>query len=138
MFIRYNANPFGNDTSDCIVRSLALALDKSWYEVYDKLYEFGRQMGLMEVDNATWKTYLKSLGLKEEMVENTCPSCQTVIRFAEQHPNGVYILNTCEYQIANNSRIATGSHVVTVMDGNYLDTWDSGLDVPLSYFYVRN
>lgn len=137
-FIKFNANPMGNETTDCVVRALSVALNKSWYEIYDDICRFGRTMCDMPNSNVVWKAYLKSIGLKEERVENTCPNCQSVIRFSKEHPQGVYILSTCEYEVANGIRVATGSHVVCVMDGNYLDTGDSGLDVPLSFFYVRN
>lgn len=138
-YVKYNANPLGNnDSVDCTVRAISLALNVSWYSVYDDLAYFGRFMGDMPSANRVWKSYLKSMGFKEEQVENTCPACQTVLRFAQQHPQGVYVLSTCEYQVANGTRIATGSHVVTVIDGDYVDIFDSGLDVPLSYFCIRD
>lgn len=138
-YVRYNANPLGNiDSVDCTVRALSLALDRSWYSIYDDLTYFGRFMADMPSANRVWKSYLKSIGFKEEQVENTCPACQTIARFAEMHPRGVYIVSTCEYQVANGLRVPTSSHVVTIIDGNYVDIWDSGLDVPLSYFYVRD
>ena len=52
---------------------------------------------------------------------NMCPPCYTVKDFCKDHPVGTYIL-------------ATGSHVVTVVDGNYYDTWDSGTEVPIYYW----
>ena len=45
----------------------------------------------------------------------------TVSDFAEDHPKGTYIL-------------ALSGHVVCVKDGDYIDTWDSGNEIPLYYW----
>ena len=45
----------------------------------------------------------------------------TVREFAKDHPEGKYILGT-------------GTHAVAVIDGDYIDTWDSGDEVPIYYF----
>ncbi|MBR0092838.1 MAG: hypothetical protein IJP92_14190 [Lachnospiraceae bacterium] len=44
---------------------------------------------------------------------DTCPRCYTVERFCEEYPEGTYL-------------VATGTHVVAVVDGNYYDAWNSG------------
>lgn len=36
-YIHYNANPAQKKTNDCIIRSLSLAYDKTWIEVFDEL-----------------------------------------------------------------------------------------------------
>lgn len=75
----------------------------------------------MPSSNAVWGAYLKSLGFKRYIIPNECPDCYTVSDFAKEHSSGVYIL-------------ATGTHVVTVKDGDYYDTWDSGKEIPIYYF----
>jgi len=59
------------------------------------------------------------------MVPDRNSACYTVSDFAKAHPNGTYIL-------------AMPSHVVCVKDGNWYDTWDSGMEVPIYYFVRRD
>lgn len=137
MFIKLNLNPFGIDTGDCVIRALTLALNYNWFMMHDELSFLSRKMADMPSSNRVWKQYLENLGYKEQIAQNTCPDCLTVEKFARQHPKGRYILSTCEYTKAN-AIVVTGTHAVAVIDGNYYDTWDSGADVPLSFFYVGN
>ena len=48
-------------------------------------------------------------------------SLRGVIKRDMDNPEGKYLL-------------ATGTHVVTVIDGDYYDTWDSGDEIPIYYF----
>lgn len=136
MFIRLNLNPFGQDTGDCVIRAITLALNYNWFMVHDELSFLSRKMADMPSSNRVWKQYLKDKGYVEEMAQNTCPNCLTVEKFCKTHPRGRYILSTCEYSKANDGIMVTGTHVVAVIDGDYYDSWDSGNDVPLSYFYI--
>lgn len=136
MFIRVNLNPYSLDTGDCVIRALTLALNYNWFMVHDELCFLSRKMADMPSSNRVWKTYLINKGYKEEFAQNTCPDCLTVERFAKSHPKGRYILSTAEYAKARDNLIVTGTHVVAVIDGDWYDTWDSGGDVPLSYFHV--
>ena len=135
-YIRLNENPFGLNTGDCVIRALTTALNLNWFMVHDELSFLSRKMADMPSSNRVWKTYLKNIGFTEYMAEDTCPDCLTVEKFCKSHPKGRYILSTAEYTIANEGIYVTGSHVVAVIDGNYYDTWDSGGDVPLSFFIV--
>ncbi len=138
MWIHYNDNPFDLDVGDCVIRAISLALNYNWFMVHDELCFLSRKMADMPSSNRVWKQYLANKGCKEQMVQNTCPNCVTVERFARTHSKGRYVLSTCEYTKANENIVVTGTHAVAVIDGNYYDTWDSGGDVPLCYFYVGN
>ena len=59
------------------------------------------------------------------IIPNTCPDCYTIADFCNDHPYGTYIL-------------ATGTHVVAVIDGDYYDTWDSGNEIPIFYWQKEN
>lgn len=136
MYRQLNLNPFGNDTGDCVIRALTLALNYNWFMVHDELCFLSRKMADMPSSNRVWKTYLKEKGYREESLQNTCPNCLTVEEFCKLHPQGRYILSTAEYTKARDNLIVTGTHVVTIIDGDYYDSWDSGADVPLSFFYI--
>ena len=48
-FKYYNPNPEGHeDACDCVVRALCAATGLSWYEVYDKCCEIGKEHGVMD------------------------------------------------------------------------------------------
>ena len=136
-YIPYNDNPFGLDVGDCVIRAISTALNYNWFMVHDELSFLSRKMADMPSSNRVWKQYLYDKGYQEYQAHNTCPNCLTVEGFCRQHPKGRYILSTAEYTKARDNLIVTGTHVVAVIDGDYYDTWDSGADVPLSYFVVQ-
>lgn len=123
-FMLRNPNPKNARVGDCVIRAISIATNKSWEEVYSKLAAYGYMMSDMPSSNAVWGKYLKDLGYKREIVDDTCPEdCYTVYQFCADHPEGTYILGT-------------GSHVIAVIDGNHYDTWDSGNEVPIYYWRV--
>lgn len=124
MYIFYNTNPANKIVGDCVIRGLSILLQKRWDEVYDDLMYLGKQMCDMPSSNAVWSEYLYQHEYTRRIIPDTCPSCYTVRRFCDDHRNGAYLL-------------ATGSHVVAVIDGNYYDTWDSGDEIPVYYFKRR-
>ena len=90
MYVPTNPNPDGIHVGDCVVRAIAIALDKSWVWTYQLPTTYA-----------------------------------TVQDFCRENQNGTFIL-------------ATGSHVVTVIDGDYYDAWDSGREVPTSVWRRGN
>lgn len=118
MWKEHNLNPKGIRVGDCVIRAISTASGKSWDRVYAELAVHGFKMADMPSSNAVWASYLGSIGFKCSML----PTGYTVRRFAEEYDKGAYI-------------VCTGSHVVAVIDGDYLDTWDSGDEVPVYYFY---
>lgn len=136
MYIRLNENPYGLDNGDCVIRAITTALNYNWFMVHDELSFLSRKMADMPSSNRVWKTYLENLGYKEQLAQNTCPNCLTVDKFCRSHPKGRYILSTCEFTKARDDIYVTGTHVVAVIDGDWYDAWDSGMDVPLSFFYI--
>ena len=133
-FIRYNENPAKIEVGDCVIRAISTALNMDWYQVHDELCELSREMTDMPSSNRVWKEYLRQYGFREYVINNTCPDCLTVSKFCERHPQGVFILSTCDYSSALDKVVVVGTHVIATINGNYIDTWDSGNDVPLSFF----
>lgn len=116
-----NPNPKEKKVGDCTVRAISMALDKQWEDIYLELCLKGYLLSDMPSSNEVWGSYLIDKGWKRRYLQDTCPLCYTINDFCNDHNKGTYI-------------VATGSHIVCVKDGNYLDTWDSGDKVPLFYF----
>ena len=135
MFIRYNCNPLELEVGDCVIRAISTALNFNWFMVHDELSHLSRKMADMPSSNRVWKEYLRSLGLVESVVDTECPNCITVDKFARRNNEGTYIVSTCEFTKTNDI-VVTGTHLVAVKDGDYYDTWDSGADIPLTFFFV--
>lgn len=122
-FIYYNPNPSGRFVGDCVIRALTVAFDDSWENIYADLTMQGRFMYDMPNSNAVWGEYLRANGFRYGVLPDRCPSCYTIRDFCRDHPMGVYL-------------VASGTHVVAVVDGNYYDTADSGSE-PVVYYWRR-
>lgn len=125
MYVYLNLNPENKTVGDCTVRAISLAMDQDWTDTYADLTMVGRFLFDMPSSNSVWGEYLLLNGFRRHIIPNTCPACYSVRQFARDYPVGIFIL-------------ATGSHVVTVIDGNYYDTWDSGDEIPIYYWRKEN
>ena len=125
MWKKYNPNPVGRSVGDCSIRALTKALDISWEEAYARAAKTGYLMGDMPSSDSVWGAVLREAGYKRETVPNTCPACYTLAEFAEDHPDGVYV-------------VGTGGHVATVEHGDIFDSWDSSREPVIYYWYRGN
>ena len=121
MYKYFNNNPNGRIVGDCAVRAIAAAFNVSWDEAFDALAHNAKLMGDMPSSDSVWGALLRQMGYIRETIPNECPNCYTVEDFAKDHPHGVFVLKTDE-------------HVVTVVDGTILDSWDSSLEIPIYYW----
>ena len=119
MFKRMNPNPSGAFVEDCVVRAIAIATDRSWDDIYFHVCLQGYIMKNMPSVNKVWGNYLEMIGFTRYIIPDTCPNCYTIKEFCNDNPSGTFIL-------------ATGTHVVAVINGDYYDTWDSGDEMPTS------
>lgn len=119
----FNENPAGRrSVGDCTVRALSKALGQSWEETYVGLCLEGFKRGDLPNSDDVWGHYLKNHGFSRNWMPDDCPDGCTVEQFAEDHPQGTFILSM------------PGRHVVTVEDGVFWDSWDSGGEVPQYYW----
>lgn len=121
----FNPNPSSNLVGDCVIRALSLALNQDWDTTYLGTTTQGYEFKDMPSSNAVWGAYLRRNGFKRFIIPNECPDCYTIKDFCTDNPHGLYVL-------------ATGTHVVTAIDGDYFDTWDSGREVPIFYWKKEN
>lgn len=119
-----NMNPNKRNTIDCTIRAVSLALGQSWDRTFIHIAVECLVYHDMPEANHIWAGYLRSRGFKRHIIPDTCPNCYTVRDFCYDHPFGTYILGT-------------GGHVVTVIEGDYYDIFDSGNYVPI-YYWEKN
>lgn len=124
MYKYFNNNPLGrNKVGDCSVRAISKALDISWDEAHDLLSTMSKSMGTIMNDNDVISAVLRMHGFYKEQLPCTERSCYTVREFALDNPVGLYV-------------VGTGSHVVTIINGSYYDSWPSG-DESVSCFWTK-
>ncbi len=123
MFKFTNPNPAGQLVGDCVIRALSVATKMDWETVFMRVCLQGYLMNDMPSSNAVWGAYLRTLGYRRYTIPNECPDCYKISDFCVDNPKGTFI-------------VATGNHVVTVINGDYYDAWDSGDEVPI-YYWVK-
>ncbi len=84
--IYYNANTFGNDVADCVIRSVSVAEGISWDEAYRKLSDYARERGLMISSVESVEEYLDE-HYNRMFIEN-----MTVGEFAYNFPYGTFLV----------------------------------------------
>lgn len=123
MWKYYQPNPAGRNVDDCAVRAVSAALDMTWEEAYTELASAAYYMADLPSSNGVIAAVLRQHGFYRHNIPNTCPACYEIKDFAEDHPQGVFV-------------VGTGSHVVAVIDGAILDSWDSSHEIPM-YFWFK-
>ena len=124
-WIPYNPNPRSQAVGDCAIRAVAKATDQSWQAAYSDLVIQGYRYSDLPNANYVWGSYLRRKGFKRALIPDSCPDCYTIADFAYDHPKGMYV-------------VSTGNHVVAVNDGDYFDSWDSGNEAPIMYWYKED
>lgn len=118
---QYNPNPIALDGIDCTVRALTKALGISWEKAYTMLAVNGFILSDMPSANHVVNATLRQNGFKRHVIPDSCPVCYTAEDFAQEHPEGTYVL-------------AFGDHVCAVVDGTIFDSWDSRNRIPMFYW----
>lgn len=121
IFTKVNPNPSGKKTGDCVIRAISIAESKSWIEVYDALCALGRENHVMPNSKDIYHQYLIKNGWKK----NKMPKKE----------NGKRLKIAELSQIEKNTFIAqTSGHLVAVVNGSVMDTWDSNSKCVGNYF----
>lgn len=107
---------------DCAVRAISKALGQSWDETYVGLCLEGFSRKDWGNANSVWGPYLRNHGFTRHLLPDICPDCYTVAEFAADYPEGTFILSM------------PGRHVLCVQNGQWHDSWDSGMEIPAYYW----
>ena len=119
----YNPNPVSRNVGDCSIRALTVALGVDWENAFAMLSTNAFQMADMMSSNSVISSVLRQHGYRRSVIPNSCPDCYTIADFADDHPEGTYV-------------VGTGTHVVAVKDGEIWHSWDSSHEIP-QYFWWK-
>lgn len=125
MYAYFNENPCGRSVGDCAIRAVSKALGQTWEQVYAGLALEGFMQGDLPNSDAVWGNYLYRYGFRRHLIPDDGLGAYTVADFVADHPDGVFVLSM------------PGRHVVTVVDGIYYDSWESGNENPAYYWSKR-
>lgn len=127
-FTYANANPKNKKTGDCVIRALAIAMNKSWDDVLTDLYKYAMKYKQMLNDDILYKKYLKDQGwvmLKQpRKIDNTK---YTGFEFCRELQEGTSF-NYDDISVDEYDNIIAhigGHHIIAIIDGKIHDTWNS-------------
>lgn len=121
MYVYFNPNPSGKQVGDCVIRGVSKVTNQTWDETFIDICMVGYELKDMPSSNYVWENYLQRKGFVRTLIPDTCPECYTITDFCIDNPDGTFLL-------------ATGTHVVAVINGDYYDAWDSRNEVPIYYW----
>lgn len=125
VYYQPNKKDLKDSYGDCTIRALSKALDCTWLEAFDKMIPLCREYQVSNVFAAPSiieREIIGRLGFNYVGVSNKKGSKRpTVDSFAKDHPEGIFILN-----VAN--------HEVACVNGKYYDTWDCGYKSLYGYY----
>ena len=111
---KYNPNPKSRNIGDCTLRSYCAAFDISWDKAFDIASKIAKENASM-IQYVADKVLIDHFNceIDESFSKVKAKDRINVNNFAMTHPYGTYILHV-------------RSHQVTVKNGEYWDSWDSG------------
>jgi len=122
---KYNPNPKSRNIGDCTLRSYCAAFNIDWDTAFDIASRIAKENSSM-IQYVADKVLIEHFGctIDEEYKKKKANDRMTVNHFAMTHPYGTYVLHV-------------RSHQVTVKNGEYWDSWDSGDKKVDKIYYVN-
>lgn len=105
MYRYYNANPHNNNVSDCVIRAISVAQDRTWDDVYEELSDIAQDKGMLFDDVNFVEQYL------DQRYKRQCHYSKTIKEFMDEFPCGKFL-------------ITMPGHITVVIDGVLVDTFD--------------
>ena len=107
-----NPHPKGiKDIGDCVFRSISIATEKPWLEIYDELTALGRELLAPPNDTKVYTKYLDKIASTATVKKNN--RMMSANEIALMYPQDTIV-------------IRQAGHLVAVKDGKIRDTWNSG------------
>lgn len=126
-FVKFNANPKGRKTGDCVIRAICTALNESWEDTYKGMLTVALDTGYAISCKDNFSEYLKRKGYeKQKMPKKSSGKKYTVAEFCNElaKDNYTYVIN-----LAN--------HLTLVRNRNIYDLWDCSRKSVLNYWIIK-
>ena len=122
-FFKYhNANPEDKRASDCVIRSLCVAMDKSWLEVFDALNVVARRLYDVANAKAVYAAYLA----EEGWVKKARPKKRVTATKFTLYTVSEFLMEMWYKDLNIPMVVHVGSgHLVCIKDRKVLDIWNS-------------
>jgi hypothetical protein len=117
-----NKKDIKDRVGDCSIRAFTKALGWEWLQVFDALIPYAREAQCLLNQKPCYEKFLAEQGWG--YVSQGKSKC-TVQEFTKKNSEGTYILYI---------RVGYGTHLVTVQDGYFYDTWDCGEQYIFGYY----
>lgn len=119
-FKKFNNNPTSKIKGDCVIRSISIALDKSWIDVYDDLVLIGRKVKNIPNSKEVYEEYLNGYTSISQKVKKG----EKRLTAGDFSDNGTYILRQA-------------NHLTTIKDGVLCDSWDCRKRAVYKYWIIK-
>lgn len=113
-FKEYNANPYGENIDDCVIRAVSTALDMNYWDVFDALCEHAGDNREPNQCNVFLPWLIKQGYEVREVTQKI-----TLSKFL----NNLHKFNGVEDV---NMLCMVNGHLTVIKNGYCLDTWDAG------------
>ena len=126
-FKEYNANFKNKKTTNCVIRALAVAMDKYWKDVFSEMTQQTLETGIMYDEKKVYEKYLeKNNWTKHKMPRRGDNTKYTVKEFLEElaNKNTAYV-------------IAVAGHLTVIKDLTLIDTWDCSCKSVGKYYTIE-
>ena len=120
-----NSKDIKDEYGDCVIRALTKAFDKTWGRIFADLVPYALEMQCMPNSKPCYEKYILDCGGQWQGVKVEKGKARpTPNSFAKEYNQGTYILRLAH-------------HLVTVEDGFFYDTWDSGDKAVYGYWKIK-
>lgn len=124
-----NKKDLKDKQGDCAIRAMTKFFNISWLDAFDRLVIYARENQKMINSLTNIQMYMEDNNIPYiSIYRPKAKKKMTVADFAKQYKNGSYMLYT---------RVGFGTHLVTVEDGQYFDTWDCGNKIVFGYWHTE-
>ena len=127
--IKLNVNPRKIKTSDCVIRAIAFALDKTWDEVFQELAKIAFKQKRMLNSKEVYEKYLEQQGWQKcKQPRDYYNKKYTVDEWMQEMTSH----ELCQGKFGNKVIISVANHVTACekQNGDYhyeiVDTWNCG------------
>lgn len=131
-FEYYNNNPKNKRTGDCVIRALALALNKDYIDVYKELFEMSLKTGYFMASIEIIRKYLKAnnmIEFKQPIIFKNGSRKKIKIKEFLDKLDELAIL-------PSNIVVSTRKHILTLHYCKVFDIWNSSLEI-MGNFWIN-